>query len=56
LYALPPQMLSPCAAVVRDELKRVVRQRVQAGDWQGVTLVPASSEGESETHEEAALS
>ena len=56
LYALPPQMLSPCAAVVRDELKRVVRERVNAGDWQGVTLVPAAGASESETREEAALS
>lgn len=57
LYALPPQMLSPCAAVVRDELKRVVRERVNAGDWQGVTLVPvAPGEGATETREEAALS
>jgi LysR family tcuABC transcriptional regulator len=38
LYALPPQKLSPCAAVVRDELRRVVRQLVETGAWQGVTL------------------
>lgn len=36
LYALPPQKLSPCAAVVRDELRRVVRELAAAGDWQGV--------------------
>ncbi len=38
LYALPPQKLSPCAAVVRDELRRVVRALADGGDWQGVTL------------------
>ncbi len=38
LYALPPQKLSPCAAVVRDELKSVVRQLVDSGAWQGVEL------------------
>ena len=38
LYALPPQKLSPCAAVVRDELKRVVRGLVEEGQWLGVTL------------------
>jgi LysR family tcuABC transcriptional regulator len=41
LYALPPQKLSPCAAVVRDELRRVVRQLVETGAWQGVTLSPS---------------
>jgi len=40
LYALPPQKLSPCAAVVRDELRRVVRELVEAGIWQGVALSP----------------
>jgi LysR family transcriptional regulator, regulatory protein for tcuABC len=40
LYALPPHKLSPCAAVVREELKRVVRRLVEAGQWQGVSLVP----------------
>jgi LysR family tcuABC transcriptional regulator len=38
LYALPEPKLSPCAAVVRDELRRVVRQLVDGGDWQGVAL------------------
>lgn len=44
LYALPPQKLSHCAAVVRDELKRVVRELAESGEWQGVRLcdpVPA---------------
>jgi LysR family tcuABC transcriptional regulator len=40
LYALPPQKLSPCAVVVRDELRRVVRQLVDTGAWQGVVLAP----------------
>lgn len=40
LYALPPLKLSPCAAVVRDELRRVVQQLVESGSWQGVTLTP----------------
>jgi LysR family tcuABC transcriptional regulator len=39
LYALPPQKLSPCAAIVRDELKRVVRRLIEGGDWQGVRLI-----------------
>ena len=39
LYALPPQKLSPCAAVVRDELRVVVRQLIEGGQWQGVALV-----------------
>lgn len=38
LYTLPPQKLSPCAAVVRDELKRVVHRLVESGEWQGVEL------------------
>lgn len=41
LYALPPPKLSPCAAVVRDELRRIVRQLVDGGQWQGVTLASA---------------
>lgn len=41
LYSLPAQKLSPCAAVVREELKRLVRQLVQAGQWQGVKLATA---------------
>jgi LysR family tcuABC transcriptional regulator len=41
LYALQPQKLSACAAVVRDELKRTVRHLAQSGQWQGVTLCDA---------------
>jgi LysR family transcriptional regulator, regulatory protein for tcuABC len=48
LYALPPQKLSPCAALVREELKRVVRQLVEGGQWQGVTLTTPSIEREPE--------
>jgi len=40
LYALPPLKLSPSAAVVRDELRRVVRDLVCTGAWQGVALNP----------------
>ncbi len=39
LYALPPLKLSPCAMVVRDELKRVLRDLVLQGRWQGVSLI-----------------
>lgn len=42
LYALPPQKLSPAAALVRDELRAVIRRLVDDGDWQGVTLVGAA--------------
>jgi len=51
LYALPPQKLSPCAAVVRDELKRVVRALVDEGQWLGVTLSdePAPDRGAAAT-------
>jgi LysR family tcuABC transcriptional regulator len=38
LYALPPQKLSPCAAVVQRELKVVVHELVTGGHWQGVEL------------------
>ena len=40
LYALPPQKLSPCAAIVRDELRQVLHRLVQAGQWRGVELHP----------------
>jgi LysR family tcuABC transcriptional regulator len=38
LYALPAVKLSTCAAVVRDELKLLVRRLVESGQWQGVRL------------------
>jgi LysR family tcuABC transcriptional regulator len=38
LYALPEHKLSPCAAVVRLELKRIVRELIEGGQWQGVSL------------------
>jgi len=38
LYSMPPDRLSKCAAVVRDELKEVVRGLVESGTWQGVAL------------------
>ncbi len=40
LYALPPQKLSSSAAVVRDELRLVVRELVESGRWLGVKLMP----------------
>jgi LysR family tcuABC transcriptional regulator len=51
LYALPPQKLSPVAAVVRDELKRVVRTLIESGRWQGVTLTPPPRLADSEVDE-----
>lgn len=38
LYALPPEKLSPCAAVVRDELKQLVAGLVRSGQWKGVRM------------------
>ncbi len=46
LYALPPQKLSPAAAAVRDEIRRVVREMVEAGRWQGVSLPRPTPEAE----------
>ena len=46
LYSLPPEKLSPCAALVRDELKLVVKQLVDSGAWQGVEH-PAAAAPES---------
>lgn len=46
LYALPTQKLSPCAAVVREELKRLIKQLVLAGQWQGVTLAAGLAPGQ----------
>lgn len=40
LYTLPPQKLSAGAAVVRDELRRLVRQLVADHHWRGVRLAP----------------
>lgn len=55
LYALPPQKLSPCAAIVRDELKRVVRGLIEAGVWLGVSLVrPLASDAAAPAPEEEA--
>lgn len=49
LYSLPTEKLSPCAAVVRDELKRLVQRMVQAGQWQGVTLVTDPAQPDAST-------
>jgi LysR family tcuABC transcriptional regulator len=53
LYALPPQKLSPCAAVVHDELKLLVRQLVESGQWQGVRLIDHDAHADAEMQEEA---
>jgi len=42
LYSLPPQKLSPSAAVVREEFHRLVRDLALRGEWQGVTLHEAA--------------
>lgn len=44
LYALPQHKLSPSATVVRAELRRVVRELVESGQWQGVSLVEPARE------------
>lgn len=42
LYALPPEKLSPVAAVVRKEAITLVRQLVRDGAWTGVTLLDST--------------
>jgi LysR family transcriptional regulator, regulatory protein for tcuABC len=54
LYALPPQKLSPAAAIVREEMRAVVRQLIDDGDWQGVKLLPASLSATRTSADEAA--
>lgn len=39
LYALAPEKLSQAAAIVRDELKHVVRTLIESDAWQGVRLM-----------------
>jgi len=48
LYALPPQKLSPCASVVRDELKLLIRRLVDSGQWQGVRWIDSGVPAEAE--------
>jgi LysR family tcuABC transcriptional regulator len=55
LYALPPQKLSPCAAVVHDELKPLVGQLVESGQWQGVRLIERDACADAEMHKEAVV-
>jgi LysR family tcuABC transcriptional regulator len=55
LYALPPQKLSTCAAVVRDELKRTVRELAESGEWQGVALCEPQSVRSDDPREALAL-
>jgi len=38
LYALQPEKLSPCASIVRHEVKVLVGELVGSGAWQGVKL------------------
>jgi LysR family tcuABC transcriptional regulator len=38
LYSFPEHKLSPCAVIVRDEVKKVVRRLVESGEWGGVEL------------------
>ena len=52
LYSLPPEKLSPCAAVVRDELRLLVQRLIDSGEWQGVRL-PQEAETRDEQAEEA---
>lgn len=42
LYSLPLEKLSPTAAVVREEIKRVVRQLAESGAWEGVRIAPGA--------------
>jgi LysR family tcuABC transcriptional regulator len=42
LYSLPPEKLSPTAALVRQELREVVRELVTSGQWVGVELAPSA--------------
>jgi LysR family tcuABC transcriptional regulator len=44
LYSLPTEQLSSCAAVVHAELRHLVRDLVEAGEWTGVTLPPCGPE------------
>ncbi|WP_353233687.1 LysR substrate-binding domain-containing protein [Diaphorobacter ruginosibacter] len=44
LYSLPAEKLSSCAALVCNELKMVVRQLVNDGAWEGVTLAKTAPE------------
>jgi LysR family transcriptional regulator, regulatory protein for tcuABC len=39
LYALAPEKLSQVAAIVRDEIRRVVEFLVESNSWQGVRLM-----------------
>lgn len=39
LYSIPPNMLSPAAAVVATELRETAQCLVETGEWTGVSLV-----------------
>lgn len=54
LYALPVQRLSHAASVVRTELRLLVRELVESGEWRGVRLMPAAPEdGEAQPRADA---
>lgn len=55
LYSLPPPKLSPCAAVVREEFKLLVRRLVDSGEWQGVRLAPELAPTLPTSREDAAV-
>ena len=50
LCALPAHKLSPAAAVVREELRCVVRGLVEGGEWLGVALTAAAAAEAPHTH------
>jgi LysR family transcriptional regulator, regulatory protein for tcuABC len=54
LYSLPPQKLSACAAVVRDELKLLVRRLIDDGEWKGVRLLESTAPEGAASLEQAA--
>ena len=39
LYSVDPERMSPAAAAVRAELRETVKQLVQSGEWEGVSLL-----------------
>jgi len=38
LYSFPEHKSSPCAVIVREEVKKIVRRLVESGQWGGVEL------------------
>jgi LysR family tcuABC transcriptional regulator len=54
LYALQPGKLSPCAAIVRHEVRLLVGELVSSGAWQGVKIATTAA-GEPGTPTDATL-